>query len=378
MARHGVPGDDVRSEATTPPHTARRAPELEFNVLNLNLMAHPCAAPIIEWSARVSNDGSYPIFHDGATDMGIEGQFAGLTIPPRRQPALVRDGHGKAYLYDVRRFAMLERDQEYELAKRWREHGDRDAADQLVTSHLRLAVKIAMGYRGYGLPISEIISEGNVGLMQALKRFEPEKGFRFATYAMWWIKASIQDYILRSWSLVKIGTTTNQKKLFFKLRSAKSKIAALESGDLHPDQVAMIAKNLDVADQDVIDMNRRLGGDKSINAPLHEDGETGEWQDHLVDLSPSPETIVVEQDEKDPQHKALIAAIDLLDDRERRIFEARHLADEPLTLEELAAQFNVSRERIRQIEARAFEKVRKAAKNLVVKAPAAMQEAWGA
>jgi RNA polymerase sigma-32 factor len=309
--------------------------------------------------------------------MGIEGQFAGLTIPTRRQPALVRDGHGKAYLYDVRRFAMLERDQEYELAKRWREHGDRDAADQLVTSHLRLAVKIAMGYRGYGLPISEIISEGNVGLMQALKRFEPEKGFRFATYAMWWIKASIQDYILRSWSLVKIGTTTNQKKLFFKLRSAKSKIAALESGDLHPDQVAMIAKNLDVADQDVIDMNRRLGGDRSINAPLHEDGETGEWQDYLVDQSPSPEAIIVEQDEKDHQRKALIAAIDVLDDRERRIFEARYLADEPLTLEDLAAKFKVSRERIRQIEVRAFEKVRKAAKNLAVKAPAAVQEAWG-
>jgi RNA polymerase sigma-32 factor len=307
--------------------------------------------------------------------MGIEGQFTGLTIPARRQPALARTGHGKAYLYDVRRFAMLERDKEYELAKRWREQGDRNAADQLVTSHLRLAVKIAMGYRGYGLPISEIISEGNVGLMQALKRFEPEKGFRFATYAMWWIKASIQDYILRSWSLVKIGTTTNQKKLFFKLRSAKSKIAALEGGDLHPDQVALIAKNLDVEDQDVIDMNRRLGGDKSINAPLHDDGETGEWQDYLVDQSPSPEAIIVEQDEKDHQRKALIAAIDILDDRERRIFEARHLTDEPLTLEDLAEKFKVSRERIRQIEVRAFEKVRKAAKNLAVKAPAALQEA---
>jgi RNA polymerase sigma-32 factor len=308
--------------------------------------------------------------------MGIEGQFAGLTIPARRQPVLGRDGRGKSYLYDVRRFAMLERDQEYDLAKRWREQGDRDAADQLVTSHLRLAVKIAMGYRGYGLPISEIISEGNVGLMQALKRFEPEKGFRFATYAMWWIKASIQDYILRSWSLVKIGTTTNQKKLFFKLRSAKSKIAALEGGDLHPDQVAMIAKNLNVEDQDVIDMNRRLGGDKSINAPLHDDGETGEWQDYLVDQSPSPEAIIVEQDEKDHQRKALVAAIDVLDDRERRIFEARHLTDEPLTLEDLAEKFKVSRERIRQIEVRAFEKVRKAAKNLAVKAPAALQEAW--
>ena len=309
--------------------------------------------------------------------MGIEGQFAGITTLPRRQPAFVRDGRGKGYLSDIGRFAMLERDQEYRLAKRWREHGDRDAANELVTSHLRLAAKVAMGYRGYGLPVSEIISEGNVGLMQALKRFEPEKGFRFATYAMWWIKASIQDYILRSWSLVKIGTTTNQKKLFFKLRSAKSKIAALESGDLHPDQVAMIAKNLDVADQDVIDMNRRLGGDRSINAPLHEDGETGEWQDYLVDQSPSPEAIIVEQDEKDHQRRALIAAIDVLDDRERRIFEARYLADEPLTLEDLAANFKVSRERIRQIEVRAFEKVRKAAKNLAVKAPAAVQEAWG-
>jgi RNA polymerase sigma-32 factor len=310
--------------------------------------------------------------------MGIEGQFAGITALARRQPAFVRSGRGTGYFSDIARFAMLERDQEYRLAKRWREHGDRDAADQLVTSHLRLAAKVAMGYRGYGLPVSEIISEGNVGLMQALNRFEPEKGFRFATYAIWWIRASIQDYILRSWSLVKIGTTVNQKRLFFKLRSAKSKIAAFESGDLRPDQVALIAKDLDVSDQDVVDMNRRLGGDKSINAPLHDDGQTGEWQDHLVDQSPSPEAIVVEQDEKDYRHKALTAAIDVLTDRERRIFEARHLADEPLTLEDLAAQFNVSRERIRQIEARAFEKVRKAARNLAVKAPAAMLEALDA
>jgi len=304
--------------------------------------------------------------------MGIEGQFAGLAVPTRREPAFVRNGRGKGYLSDIRRFAMLERNQEYQLAKRWREHGDRDAANQLVTSHLRLAVKIAMGYRGYGLPVSEIIAEGNVGLMQALNRFEPEKGFRFATYAMWWIRACIQDYILRSWSLVKIGTTTNQKKLFFKLRSAKSKIAALESGDLHPDQVALIAKNLDVTNQDVVDMNRRLGGDKSINAPMHNDGEAGEWQDRLVDQSPSPEAIVVEQDEKDRRLKALVAAIDVLNDRERRIFEARRLVDEPLTLEDLAAKFNVSRERIRQIEARAFEKVRRAAKNLALQAPTAL------
>jgi RNA polymerase sigma-32 factor len=311
--------------------------------------------------------------------MGIEGQFRSLAVRAQRQPALAGDGHRMGSLYDVRRFAMLERDQEYQLAKRWREHGDRDAADQLVTSHLRLAVKIATGYRGYGLPVSDIISEGNIGLMQALNRFEPEKGFRFATYAIWWIRACIQDYILRSWSLVKIGTTANQKKLFFRLRSAKSKIAAFDSGDLRPDQVASIAKSLDVTDQDVIDMNRRLGGDKSINAPLHDDGEVGEWQDQLVDQSPSPESIIVEEDEKDHQHKALIGAIDVLDDRERLIFQARHLADEPRTLEDLADQFNVSRERVRQIEVRAFEKVRKAVKNLATaKAPAALQQACGA
>src|SRR6201747_548784 len=299
--------------------------------------------------------------------MGIEGQFAGITALTRPQPVFVSDRRGKGYLDDIRRFAMLEREQEYRLAKRWREQGDRDAANQLVTSPLRLAAKVAMGYRGYGLPVSEIISEGNVGLMQALNRFEPEKGFRFATYAIWWIRASIQDYILRSWSLVKIGTTVNQKRLFFKLRSAKSKIAAFESGDLRPDQVPLIAKDLDVAEQDVVDMNRRLGGDKSINAPLHDDGQPGQWQDHLVDQSPSPEALVVEQDDKERQHSALIAAIDVLNDRERRIFAARHLADEPLTLEDLAAKFKVSRERIRQIEARAYEKVRKAARNLAVK-----------
>jgi RNA polymerase sigma-32 factor len=307
--------------------------------------------------------------------MGIEGQFAGLSARTRREPAIVGDRRGRSYLDDIRRFAMLEKDQEYALATRWRNHGDRDAANQLVGSHLRLAVKVAMGYRGYGLPVSEIISEGNVGLLLALNRFEPERGFRFATYAIWWIRASIQDYILRSWSLVKIGTTVNQKRLFFKLRSAKSKIAALENGDLQPDQVALLATTLDVPAQDVIDMNRRLAGDKSINAPLHDDGEPGEWQDHLVDQSPSPEAIVVEQDEKHRQRAALTAAIDVLDHRERRIFEARNLVDEPLTLEDLAAEFDVSRERIRQIEARAFEKVRKAARNIAVKAPMAMLEA---
>jgi RNA polymerase sigma-32 factor len=300
--------------------------------------------------------------------MGIEGQFAGLAA--RTRSTLATDGRGSNYLRDIRRFALLEREQEYELARRWREAGDRDAANQLVTSHLRLAAKIATGYRGYGLPVSEIISEGNIGLMQALNRFEPEKGFRFSTYAIWWIRASIRDYILRSWSLVKIGSTANQKKLFFKLRSAKSKIAAFESGDLRPDQVALIARNLDVTDQDVVDMNRRLHGDKSINAPPRKGGEAGEWQDYLVDQSPSPEAIVIEQDDKDYQHDALIAAIEVLDKRERRIFEARHLVDAPPTLDALAEEFHVSRERIRQIETRAFEKVRKAARNLAPRAPA--------
>ncbi len=310
--------------------------------------------------------------------MGFEGQFTGLATRTLREPALAGDGLCKRYLNSIRRFPMLEKDQEYGLAKRWREHGDRGAANQLVTSHLRLAAKIAMGYRGYGLPVAEIISEGNVGLLLALNRFEPERGFRFATYAVWWIRASIQDYILRSWSLVKIGTTKNQRKLFFKLRSAKNKIAALESGDLHPDQVALIAKSLDVEDQDVIDMNRRLGGDKSINAPIYDDDDIGEWQDQLVDPSLSPEAIVVEQDENSQRRTALIAAIDVLNDRERRIFEARHLADEPPTLEELAARFNVSRERIRQIEVHAFEKVRKAARNLAVKVPTSAKEACSA
>ena len=286
------------------------------------------------------------------------------------------DESGKSYLHDIRRFPMLEREQEFELATRWREHGDRGAANQLVTSHLRLVVKIAMGYRGYGLPVSEIISEGNVGLMQALNRFEPEKGFRFTTYAMWWVRASIQDYILRSWSLVKIGTTANQKRLFFKLRTAKNKIAAFESGDLRPDQVDSIAKSLDVTAQDVVEMNRRLAGDKSTNTPIRDDAEAGEWQDQLVDQSPSPEAIVIEQNNEDYWHKALIAAIGVLNDRERRIFEARHLVDEPTTLEDLAARFNVSRERIRQIDAGAFQKVRKAARNVAVKAPTAMPDAW--
>jgi RNA polymerase sigma-32 factor len=260
---------------------------------------------------------------------------------------------------------MLEPQEEYMLAKSWREHGDRDAAHRLVTSHLRLVAKIAMGYRGYGLPIAEVVSEGNVGLMQAVKRFEPEKGFRLATYAMWWIKAAIQEYILRSWSLVKMGTTANQKKLFFNLRKAKSKISALEEGDLRPDQVQIIAKRLGVTEQDVIDMNRRLGGDASLNAAIRDDGESAEWQDWLVDEAPSQEHILSDSEESDNRHKALVAGLDVLNERERRIFEARRLADDPVTLEDLAGEFGVSRERVRQIEVRAFEKVQKAVKNLL-------------
>ena len=269
------------------------------------------------------------------------------------------------YLEEIRRFPMLEPQEEYMLAKSWREHGDRDAAHRLVTSHLRLVAKIAMGYRGYGLPISEVISEGNVGLMQAVKRFEPEKGFRLATYAMWWIKASIQEYILRSWSLVKMGTTANQKKLFFNLRKAKSKISALDEGDMRPDQVKLIAKRLGVPEQDVIDMNRRLGGDASLNAPIREDGDSGEWQDWLADDSESQETVMAAHEELDNRRKALSSALGVLNERERRIFEARRLADDPVTLEELAEEFGVSRERVRQIEVRAFEKVQKAVKNRV-------------
>jgi RNA polymerase sigma-32 factor len=280
-------------------------------------------------------------------------------------PIVTAEGGLTRYLEEIRRFPMLEPQQEFMLAKRWREHGDRDAAHKLVTSHLRLVAKIAMGYRGYGLPISEVISEGNVGLMQAVKRFEPDKGFRLATYAMWWIKASIQEYILRSWSLVKMGTTANQKKLFFNLRKAKSKISALNEGDLRPDQVQIIAKRLGVTEQDVIEMNRRLGGDASLNAPIREDGDSGEWQDWLADDSDSQESVLAESEELDNRRKALTQALGVLNERERRIFEARRLADNPVTLEELAEEFGVSRERVRQIEVRAFEKVQKAVKNRV-------------
>ncbi len=280
-------------------------------------------------------------------------------------PALKAESGLAHYLEEIRRFPMLEPQEEYMLARSWREHGDREAAHKLVTSHLRLVAKIAMGYRGYGLPIAEVVSEGNVGLMQAVKRFEPEKGFRLATYAMWWIKAAIQEYILRSWSLVKMGTTANQKKLFFNLRKAKSKISALDEGDMRPDQVKLIAKRLGVTEQDVVDMNRRLGGDASLNAPIREDGDSGEWMDWLVDDTPSQERILAEHEESDNRHQALIGALDVLNDRERRIFEARRLAEDPITLEDLAAEFGVSRERVRQIEVRAFEKVQKAVKNRV-------------
>src|SRR6202162_733885 len=275
-------------------------------------------------------------------------------------PVLNGESGLSRYLAEIRKFPMLEPQQEYMFAKRWREHDDRDAAHHLVTSHLRLVAKIAMGYRGYGLPISEVVSEGNVGLMQAVKRFEPEKGFRLATYAMWWIKAAIQEYILRSWSLVKMGTTANQKKLFFNLRKAKSRISALEEGDLRPDHVKLIAKRLGVTEQDVVDMNRRLGGDVSLNSPIREEGDSGEWQDWLVDDSISQETRLAESEEADNRRKALGEALSVLNERERRIFEARRLAEEPITLEELADEFSVSRERVRQIEVRAFEKVQKA------------------
>ncbi len=283
-------------------------------------------------------------------------------------PSVAASGGLARYLEEIRRFPMLEPQQEYMLAKRWQEHEDAAAAQKLVTSHLRLVARIAMGYRGYGLPIGEVISEGNVGLMQAVKRFDPDKGFRLATYAMWWIRAAIQEYILRSWSLVKMGTTASQKKLFFNLRKAKSQLQALEEGDLRPDQVKQIATNLGVPEEDVISMNRRLGGDASLNAPLRADSESGEWQDWLVDDSPDQESVLAESEEMDRRREYLGTAMESLNDRERRIFTARRLIDEPLTLEELSAEFGVSRERIRQIEVRAFEKVQKAVQRAAIKA----------
>ena len=283
-------------------------------------------------------------------------------------PSVSAHGGLTRYLEEIRQFPMLEPQQEYMLAKSWREHGDRDAAHQLVTSHLRLVARIAMGYRGYGLPIGEVISEGNVGLMQAVKRFDPEKGFRLATYAMWWIRAAIQEYILRSWSLVKMGTTASQKKLFFNLRKIKSQLKALEEGDLRPDQVKQIATRLGVSEEDVVSMNRRLAGDSSLNAPVRNDAESGEWMDWLVDETMNQEDRLAESEEKDQRHTMLTNALEGLNERERRVFEARRLAEDPLTLEQLSEEFGVSRERIRQIEVRAFEKVQKAVQKAATQA----------
>jgi len=279
----------------------------------------------------------------------------------RSLPSVSAHGGLTRYLEEIRQFPMLEPQQEFMLAKSWREHGDRDAAHQLVTSHLRLVARIAMGYRGYGLPIGEVMSEGNVGLMQAVKRFDPDKGFRLATYAMWWIRAAIQEYILRSWSLVKMGTTASQKKLFFNLRKIKGQLKALEEGDLHPDNVKKIATRLGVSEDDVVSMNRRLSGDSSLNAPVRNDTESGEWMDWLADDGAiDQETALADSEEKEQRHDMLQDALETLNERERRVFEARRLSEDPLTLEQLSTEFGVSRERIRQIEVRAFEKVQKA------------------
>ena len=281
--------------------------------------------------------------------------FSATTVPtPSAQLGLSR------YLTEIRKFPVLSPEEELAYAKRWREQQDREAAFKLVTSHLRLVAKIAMRYRGYGLPIAEIVSEGNIGLMQAVKRFDPDRGVRLATYAMWWIKASIQEYILRSWSLVKIAANASQKKLFFKLRRAKGAISALEDGDLRPDQVKLIAERLDVAEREVVHMNRRLHGDVSLNAPVHDEGEVGQALDWLVDNAPTPEAGLAEEQETISRHRALNDAIAQLNPRERSIFIARRLMDEPTRLEELAAEHGVSRERIRQIELRAFQKLKAA------------------
>jgi len=264
------------------------------------------------------------------------------------------------YLTEIKKFPLLTPEEEFTYAKRWRDHGDRDAAYRLVTSHLRLVAKIAMRYRGYGLPIADIVSEGNVGLMQAVKRFDPDRGVRLATYAMWWIRATIQEYVLRSWSLVKIAANATQKKLFFKLRRAKSAISALQDGDLRPEQVKLIAERLEVAEREVVDMNRRLQGDVSLNVPSHDEDEAGQALDRLVEPGPTQETTFAEEQETAYRHQALNSAIAMLNRRERRIFTARWLTDEPPTLEDLAAEHGVSRERVRQIEQRAFQKVQAA------------------
>lgn len=275
------------------------------------------------------------------------------------------EGNLARYLQEIRKFPMLTPEEEYALAKRWKEHGDVEAAHKLVTSHLRLVAKIAMGYRGYGLPLGELISEGNVGMMQAVKRFDPDRGFRLATYAMWWIRAAIQEYILHSWSLVKMGTTAAQKKLFFNLRRLKGQMSALEEGDLKPEQVAKIAKTLQVPEQDVVSMNRRLAAqDHSLNAPVRADTE-GEWQDWLVDESETQETELAEREDMANRRQMLNEALKTLNDRERHILIERRLKDEPTTLEELSQQYGISRERVRQIEVRAFEKLQKSMKNQI-------------
>lgn len=276
-------------------------------------------------------------------------------------PALGGEASLNRYLSEIRKFPILTPEQEYMLAKRYAEHADSEAAAQLVTSHLRLVAKIAMGYRGYGLPVSELISEGNIGLMQGVKKFEPDRGFRLATYAMWWIRASIQEFILRSWSLVKMGTTAAQKKLFFNLRRMKNNIEAFEDGDLHPDDVKKIATDLGVTEEDVISMNRRMamGGDTSLNVPMREDGE-GQWQDWLADTDPLQDERVADEQERELRHDMLVEAMDDLNDREKHILAERRLAEEPKTLEELSQVYGVSRERVRQIEVRAFEKLQKA------------------
>lgn len=275
-------------------------------------------------------------------------------------PSLTGEGNLSRYLDEIRKFPMLSADEEFMLAKAWADRGDTQAAHKMVTSHLRLVAKIAMGYRGYGLPVSDLISEGNVGMMQAVKRFDADKGFRLATYAMWWIRASIQEYILRSWSLVKMGTTAAQKKLFFNLRKAKSQISAFEEGDLRPEHLSAIATKLGVSEEEVTNMNRRLGGDASLNAPLRADGES-EWQDWLADdTAVSQETQLAEDEEKSIRRGLLEEAMQELTDREKHILTERRLKDDPVTLEELAGQYGVSRERVRQIEVRAFEKLQKA------------------
>ncbi len=279
---------------------------------------------------------------------------------PATIPALGPDASLNRYLAEIRKFPLLAPEEEYMLAKRWQEHQDPEAATRLVTSHLRLVAKIAMGYRGYGLPVSELIAEGNIGLMQGVKKFEPDRGFRLATYAMWWIKASMQEYILRSWSLVKIGTTAAQKKLFFNLRRMKGKLAAIEDGDMHPDDVKKIATDLGVTEEEVVSMNRRMakGGDTSLNAPLREDGE-GEWQDWLADEGPTQDVLVADAEEADIRHELLREAMGALNERERHILTQRRLVEEPQTLEDLSQEYDISRERVRQIEVRAFEKLQK-------------------